>query len=68
MGRTRGAAPPRSISMLPRISTQRSKEMSGESLRVMIFRVESMVTVVWNGGSSSKLCQPSSNAVRATDS
>jgi len=46
----------------------RSKEMSGESLRVMILRVESMVTVVWNGGRSSKLCQPSSKAVRATDS
>src|SRR5262249_48246529 len=38
--------------------------MSGESLRAMILRVESMVTVVLNGGNSSKLCQPSSKAAR----
>jgi hypothetical protein len=47
---------------------ERSNEISGELLRVMILRVESMVTVVWNGGSSSKLCQPSSNAIRASGS
>ena len=40
--------------------------MSGKSLRVMILRVLSMVTVVLNGGNSSNLCQPSSKAVRAT--
>src|SRR5437867_3946847 len=40
--------------------------MSGDSLRVMILRVESMVTVVLNGGNSSKLCQPSSKAIRAS--
>ena len=42
--------------------------MSGESLRVMILRVESAVTVVLNGGSSSSPCQPSSKATRASDS
>jgi hypothetical protein len=47
---------------------ERSKEISGESLRVMILRVESRVTVVLNGGSSSKLCQPSSKAMRASGS
>src|SRR5215210_1720713 len=47
---------------------ERSKEISGESLRVMIFRVESSVTSVLNGGSSSKLCQPSSKAMRAIGS
>src|SRR5271168_823740 len=42
--------------------------MSGESLRAMILRVASTVTVVLNGGNSSKLCQPSSKATRATGS
>src|SRR5262249_36488710 len=42
--------------------------MSGESLRVMILRVESMLTVVLNGGRSSKLCQPSAKATRASGS
>src|SRR5262245_59862713 len=47
---------------------ERSKEMSDDSLRVMLLRVESMVTVVLNGGNSSKLCQPSSKALRASGS
>src|ERR1700738_4870529 len=47
---------------------ERSNEISGESLRVMILRVVSIVTVVLNGGSSSKLCQPSSKAIRASGS
>ena len=42
--------------------------MSGESLRVMILRVESTVTSVLNGGNSSSPCQPSSNAIRASGS
>jgi hypothetical protein len=47
---------------------ERSNEMSGDSFRVMIFRVESTDTVVANGGSSSRLCQPSSKAIRAIGS
>jgi hypothetical protein len=47
---------------------ERSKEMSGESLRVMIRRVASTVTVVLKGGKSSRLCQPSSKAIRASGS
>jgi len=47
---------------------ERSNEMSGESLRAMILRVESAVTVVLNGGSSSRPCQPSSKAMRASGS
>src|SRR5436190_2051369 len=47
---------------------ERSNEMSGESLRVMILRVASAVTVVLNGGSCSRPCQPSSKATRATGS
>src|SRR5436190_13209626 len=39
--------------------------MSGDSFRVMILRVESTDTVVANGGNSSRLCQPSSKAMRA---
>src|ERR1700733_3204877 len=42
--------------------------MSGESLRAMILRVASTVTVVLNGGNSSKPCQPSSKATRASGS
>ena len=42
--------------------------MSGDSLRVMILRVASIVTVVSNGGSSSIERQPSSNATRAIGS
>src|SRR5258705_9299040 len=42
--------------------------MSGESLRVMTLREVSSDTVVLNGGSSSRLCQPSSNATRASAS
>src|SRR5437763_15044635 len=47
---------------------ERSKEISGELLRVMILRVESRLTLVLNGGNSSKFCQPSSNAMRARGS
>jgi hypothetical protein len=48
---------------------ERSNEMSGESLRVMILRVASTVTVVLNGGgSSSSACQPSSKVTRAIGS
>src|SRR5262249_14651189 len=47
---------------------ERSKEISGESLWAMILRVLSMVTVVLNGGNSSELCQPSSNAILANGS
>jgi hypothetical protein len=39
---------------------ERSKEMSGRSLQVMMRRVASIVTVVLNAGSSSGFCQPSS--------
>src|ERR1043166_5569219 len=39
--------------------------MSGESLRVMILRAVSTVTVVSNEGSPSIDCQPSANAWRA---
>src|SRR5271169_3011131 len=42
--------------------------MSGESFLVMILRVESTVTVVLNGGRSSKPCQPSSKATQAIGS
>ena len=42
--------------------------MSGESLRVMILRAVSTVTVVSNAGNSSIDCQPSSNAMRALGS
>src|SRR5215470_12051297 len=47
---------------------ERSKEISGESLWAMILRVLSMVTVVLNGGNSSELSQPSSNAIFANGS
>src|SRR6187401_135274 len=47
---------------------ERSKPMSGESLRVMTFRAVSSATVVLNGGRSSRLCQPSSKATRASAS
>src|SRR3954452_14054128 len=47
---------------------ERSKEISGESFLVMILRVASSVTCVLNGGKSSKLCQPSSKAMRAIGS
>src|SRR5258705_388880 len=42
--------------------------MSGESLRAMTLREVSSVTVVLNGGKSSRLCQPSSKATRASAS
>src|SRR6516225_9451161 len=41
---------------------ERSKEISGESLRAMMVRVASTVTLVLNTGRSSRLCQPSSKA------
>src|SRR5436190_12781380 len=47
---------------------ERSKPISGESLRVIILRVASTVTVVLNGGKSSRLCQPSSKVRRASGS
>src|ERR1700722_20795677 len=47
---------------------ERSKPISGESLRVMTFRAVSRATVVLNGGNSSRLCQPSSKATRASAS
>src|SRR3954471_9414409 len=48
---------------------ERSKPISGESLRAMIVRVESTVNVVVNGiGSSSDVPQPSSNATRRSAS
>src|SRR5829696_3328953 len=47
---------------------ERSKEISGESFLVMILRVASSVTCVLNGGNSSRLCQPSSKAMRAIGS
>src|SRR5258705_8703874 len=42
--------------------------MSGESLRAITLREVSTVTVVLNGGNSSRLCQPSSKATRASAS
>src|SRR5207253_10708687 len=47
---------------------ERSKPISGESLRVITLRAVSSATVVLNGGNSSRLCQPSSNASRASAS
>src|SRR4051812_50137824 len=42
--------------------------MSGESLRAITLREVSSETVVLNAGSSSRLCQPSSKATRASAS
>src|SRR5205807_2351474 len=48
---------------------ERSKPMSGESLRAMIVRVASTLRVVRSGiGSSSAVPQPSSNATRFSSS
>src|ERR1043166_3614853 len=47
---------------------ERSKLMSGDSLRVMTLRLASTLTLVANGGRSSSDCQPSSKAMRATGS
>ena len=47
---------------------ERSNPMSGESLRVMTLREVSSDTVVLKGGRSSRLCQPSSKATRASAS
>ncbi len=47
---------------------ERSNGMSGDSLWVITLRALSMETVVLNAGSSSRLCQPSSKATRASGS
>src|ERR1700751_3003798 len=40
---------------------ERSKLMSGDSLRVMTLRLASTLTLVENGGRASRLCPPSSD-------
>jgi hypothetical protein len=47
---------------------ERSKEMSGESLRAMIVRAFSNVTSVASGGGSSRVPQPSSQGARCVGS
>jgi len=47
---------------------ERSKLMSGDSLREMTLRLASTLTLVENGGRSSRLCHPSSKAARASGS